>query len=101
MSKKKSSKKPKAEQEPKARKQAAREDGTMSGLDAAAQILGEACVALDCKTIYERALERGLWKPAGRTPPATLYSAITREIARKGANARFAKAERGKFVRVS
>ncbi|MBE7461909.1 MAG: hypothetical protein HS116_00320 [Planctomycetes bacterium] len=101
MSKKKNAKKPKAEQEPKARKMAAREDGTMSGLDAAAQILGDAKEPLDCKTVVERAFEKGLWKPAGKTPAATLYSAIIREIAKKGADARFRKAERGKFERAS
>ena len=40
----------------------------------------------------------GLWtSPAGKTPHATLYSAILREIDTKGAAARFRKVERGKF----
>ena len=42
---------------------------------------------------------KGYWtSPGGQTPQATLYSAIAREISRKGANARFKKTERGKFA---
>ena len=33
--------------------------------------------------------------PGGKTPDATLYSAILREIDTKGAEARFVKTERG------
>ena len=39
-----------------------------------------------------------LWtSPGGKTPHATLYSAILREINTKGNDARFNKTERGKF----
>ncbi|MBZ0172999.1 MAG: hypothetical protein K8E66_11500 [Phycisphaerales bacterium] len=38
------------------------------------------------------------WQTSGKTPAATLYSAIIREIARKGKDARFAKTERGRFA---
>jgi hypothetical protein len=42
---------------------------------------------------------KGLWKsPGGKTPEATLYAAIIREIAAKGKEARFAKHDRGLFV---
>jgi hypothetical protein len=42
---------------------------------------------------------QGLWKsPGGKTPHATLYSAIIREIATKGKEARFVKAGQGKFT---
>jgi hypothetical protein len=42
---------------------------------------------------------QGLWtSPGGKTPAATLYSAIIREIKLKGGEARFRKVERGKFV---
>jgi hypothetical protein len=42
---------------------------------------------------------KGLWKsPGGKTPEATLYAAIIREIAAKGKDARFKKHERGVFV---
>jgi hypothetical protein len=40
-----------------------------------------------------------LWtSPGGKTPEATLYAAIIREIAAKGTAARFKKHERGVFV---
>ena len=42
---------------------------------------------------------KGYWKsPGGKTPHATLYSAIAREIGAKGRESRFAKSERGKFT---
>ena len=81
---------------PKAKRQ--REDGKMSGLDAAAQVLAEAGEPLDTKTMVERMLAKGLWETTGKTPAATIYAAIIREIAKKGDTSRFAKAERGKFT---
>jgi hypothetical protein len=43
---------------------------------------------------------KGYWtSPGGKTPAATLYSALLREIKVKGAQARFQKTERGKFAR--
>ena len=40
-----------------------------------------------------------LWRsPGGKTPEATLYAAIIREISAKGNEARFAKHDRGLFV---
>jgi short subunit dehydrogenase-like uncharacterized protein len=42
---------------------------------------------------------RCLWtSPGGKTPAASLYAAIIREIAAKGEKARFKKADRGLFV---
>ena len=42
---------------------------------------------------------KGLWRsPGGKTPEATLYAAIIREIAAKGKAARFSKVERGLFA---
>jgi len=49
------------------------------------------------KQIAERAIAAG-WKTNGKTPHATLYSAIIREIATKGSEARFKKADRGLFA---
>jgi hypothetical protein len=37
--------------------------------------------------------------PGGKTPAATLYSALLRELTTKGAAARFVKTARGKFAR--
>jgi hypothetical protein len=53
---------------------------------------------MDCQTMIKTMSERGYWtSPGGRTPAATLYSAILREITTKGKDARFKKTERGKF----
>ena len=83
--------------EAKTRKKTVREDGTMSGLDAAAKILVDAGGALNCKAMVERAIEKGYWKSGGKTPSSTVYAAILREIQKKGDASRFVKAERGMF----
>jgi hypothetical protein len=42
--------------------------------------------------------DQGLWSsPGGKTPHATLYSAILRDLA-KGDESRFVKTERGRFA---
>lgn len=69
----------------------------ISGLDAAAQILAKAGEPLSAKAIAERAIAAG-WKTKGKTPHATLYSAMIREISTKGKDARFAKADKGQFT---
>ncbi len=69
----------------------------LSGLDAAAQVLGRAKEPLDAKTIAERAIAAG-WKTNGATPHATLYAAMIREIKAKGKDARFAKVDKGRFT---
>jgi hypothetical protein len=69
----------------------------MSGLDAAAKVLAESDEPLNCAAIVERAFEAGYWQSDGKTPAATIYSAILREIQKKGDESRFRKAERGKF----
>ncbi len=71
----------------------------MSGLDAAAKVLAEAGQPMTAKEMVEAAEAKGYWKsPGGKTPWATIYSAIIREIAAKGAESRFRKTERGKFA---
>ena len=56
---------------------------------------------MTCKEIVEVAESKGYWKsPGGATPWATIYSAIIREIAKKGKESRFVKADRGKFAHV-
>jgi predicted SpoU family rRNA methylase len=77
-----------------------KEPKTMSGLDAAARVLEEAGEPLNVKQIVEAAEAKGYWKsPGGKTPHATIFSAIIREIAKKGSESRFRKAERGTFER--
>lgn len=70
----------------------------VSGLDAAVQVLAEAGEPLNTKDMVERMLAQGLWTTGGKTPAATIYAAILREINTKGDTSRFAKTERGKFV---
>jgi len=69
-----------------------------SGLDAAARVLAESKKPMSVKEIVEVAFEKGYWKSGGKTPHATVYSAIIREIAAKGKDSRFRKKERGKFA---
>ena len=69
-----------------------------SALSAAAQVLAEADGPLSVGEIVKRMLEKGLWQTKGRTPQATLYSALLRRIRKDGANARFRKVERSKFA---
>jgi hypothetical protein len=77
--------------EPKAKK--------VRALDAAAQILATSKEPLNCKAMIEAMAKKGLWtSPGGKTPHATLYSAIIREIALKGKEARFVKKDRGQFA---
>ena len=81
---------PKAEKKPREKKPGC--------LDAAVQVLRTAGGGpLGCKEMVERMLAKGLWQTGGKTPAATLYAAIIREIAAKGKEARFHKAERGRF----
>ena len=75
------------------------DDGRLSALDAAAKVLGEAGEPLSTKQMIEAMEDKGYWKsPGGKTPWATLYSALSREISVKGDAARFRKTDRGKFT---
>ena len=76
---------------------ASRGNGKLSGLDAAAQILAKTKEPMGCKDMVEQAMTQGLWSPGGKTPHATLYAAIIREISKKGKDARFEKVDRGRF----
>ena len=68
-------------------------------LDAAAKVLAEAGQPMTCKEMIDAMAAKGYWtSPGGKTPQATLYSAILREITTKGKDARFTKTERGKFA---
>lgn len=69
-----------------------------SGLDAAAKTLADAGQPMRCKDLVDKMLEGGLWKTGGKTPAATIYAAILREITTKGSDARFKKTDRGLFA---
>ena len=98
MSKKKTTKpaKAKAALKNKATKEA--KPKKLSAIDAAAKVLEGAKEPMNCKELIETLEKRGLWtSPGGKTPAATLYSAILRELG-KGKESRFKKTERGKFM---
>lgn len=70
-----------------------------SALDAAAEVLKKAGKPMRSQEMIVAMAEQGLWEsPAGKTPHATLYAAILREIGARGSEARFRKVERGQFA---
>jgi hypothetical protein len=71
----------------------------LSALDAAAKVLAETGTALTCQELIQVMAAKGYWtSPAGKTPAATLYAAILKEVKTKGAEARFQKTAPGKFA---
>ena len=72
-----------------------------SGLDAAARVLVEAKRPMSAKEIVEAAAAKGYWSSGAKTPDATVYAAIIREIAAKKKDARFVKTDRGMFAAAS
>lgn len=72
----------------------------VSALSAAVLVLASApAEGLSAKAMVEQMVAQKLWSsPKGKTPEASLYAAIIREIGRKGKAARFRKVDRGRFV---
>lgn len=71
----------------------------VSALDAAATVLQKAGAPMRATELVVAMAEQGLWSsPGGKTPHATLYAAIIREIGVKKAESRFRKIERGQFA---
>jgi hypothetical protein len=71
----------------------------LSALDAAARVLAETGQAMSCPELIAAMAGKGYWtSPAGKTPVATLYAALTREIQTKKDQARFRKSAPGRFV---
>jgi hypothetical protein len=91
---------PGAGKQKKARRQKkAKGEKKMSAIDAAAKLLTETGQAMNCQQLIQTMAEKGLWSsPGGKTPAATLYSSILRELQTKGKDARFKKTERGMFA---
>jgi hypothetical protein len=70
-----------------------------SALDAAARVLAEAGQPMTCKEMIGAMAAKGYWSsPGGKTPDATLCSAILREIKVKGEQSRFVKTAPGRFA---
>ena len=71
---------------------------SMSQLDAAVKVLTEASEPMTTKAMIEAMAAKNYWtSPGGKTPHATLYSALLREIQNKGKDSRFTKVDRGQF----
>lgn len=71
----------------------------LSALDAAAQVLAASKEPMNAKEMIDAMAAKGLWtSPGAKTPHATLYSAILREIGTRGKEARFKKTDRGHFA---
>lgn len=74
-------------------------EGKMSAIDAAEKVLGEEGRPLTAKQLVDIMAAKGYWSsPGGKTPHATLNSAIMREINTKGDDSRFAKHPEGGFT---
>lgn len=70
----------------------------LSQMAAAIQVLGKAKEPMSCKELVEAMNKRGLWSsPGGKTPEATLYASILRDL-RNGKDSRFQKAAPGRFT---
>jgi HB1, ASXL, restriction endonuclease HTH domain len=84
---------------PKKTKEVGANNKKLSALDAAAKVLAETGQAMNCQELIAAMAVKGYWtSPGGKTPSATLYSAVLRELTVKGKDARFVKTERGKFA---
>jgi len=74
-------------------------DKKLSAINAAAKALAESKEPLTAKQMIERMAAKKYWmSPGGKTPHATLYAALLRDIQRKGEDSRFVKADRGLFA---
>ena len=71
----------------------------LSALEAAVRLLGETGQAMNCQEMIAAMAAKGYWtSPGGKTPSATLYASILKEITTKGAESRFVKVDRGRFA---
>lgn len=70
----------------------------MSVLQAAKSVLQEAKKPLHYKEITRRMIDRGLWQTDGKTPDATVSSAITGDIKKNGIHALFQRTDDGVYA---
>ena len=71
----------------------------LSALEAAVRLLGESGQAMNCQEMIAAMAAKGYWtSPGGRTPSATLYTSILKELTTKGKESRFVKVDRGRFA---
>jgi hypothetical protein len=70
----------------------------LSCVTAALKVLGESSEPMNAQELVTAMEAKGYWSsPGGKTPHATLYSAILRDLA-KGDDSKFVKTERGRFT---
>lgn len=70
----------------------------LSCVAAALKVLGESSEPMNAQELITAMEAKGYWSsPGGKTPHATLYSAILRDLV-KGDDSRFVKTERGRFT---
>ena len=73
--------------------------GKLSQLAAAERVLAESMEPMTCKAMVESMSAKGYWSsPGGKTPEATLYASLLRQIRDNGADATFQKTGRGLFA---
>jgi hypothetical protein len=71
----------------------------LSQIAASERVLAEANEPMTCKAMVEAMSAKGYWSsPGGKTPEATLYASLLRQIRDKGADATFQKTGRGLFA---
>jgi len=71
----------------------------LSALEAAVRLLGESGQAMNCQEMIAAMAAKGYWtSPGGKTPSATLYTSILKELTTKGKESRFVKVDRGRFA---
>lgn len=88
----------KSKKTPKAETKAAA-TGKLSQIAAAERVLAETKEPMTCKAMVEAMSTKGYWSsPGGKTPEATLYASLLRQIRDKGADATFQKTGRGLFA---
>jgi hypothetical protein len=71
----------------------------LSALDAAALVLRQSSQPMSCPELIAQMAETGYWtSPQGKTPAATLYAALARDVKLNGAASRFMKTGPGRFA---
>ena len=76
-----------------------KEEKKLSALDAAVRVLAETKQALSCSELITAMATQGYWtSPGGKTPQATLASALQREIVIKKEQSRFQKTAPGRYA---
>ena len=89
----------KSKQGKKTNTKPAAEGKGMSALSAAAKVLEQKGVAMTCQELIGIMAAKGYWSsPGGKTPAATLYAGIIKEIETKGTESRFKKTAPGRFA---